>query len=572
MRDRRDDTGGAGPARRVLAVSPRYARSFGTFDHAFPLLGVAAFMPPQGLLTVAGFLPPHWPVRFVDENVRPLTDADLEWAEIVLISGMHVQRERTRAIAARAAALGRVCVLGGPSVSADPDLYPEVDLLHVGELGDATVELVARLGADPGRPARQEIYRTADRLPLADFPQPRYDLIDPADYLLASVQFSSGCPFRCEFCDIPALYGQRPRRKSVPAVLAELDALLARGNPGSVYFVDDNFIADPRAAVELLTGLVQWQRDRGYPVTFACEATMNLAKRTDILAKMREAAFTTVFMGVESPDLAGLRLMRKTQNLATPLEVAVATLNRHGLEVVAGIILGLDTDDERSGQRVLDFIATTRIPMLTINLLHALPRTPLWDRLSAAGRIVPAEAGRESNVDFLRPYDAVVADWRRTVTTAFRPEALYERFAYQLTHTYPNRLPRPARRPEARELRRGLAILARTLWHAGVRSGYRRTFWRTARPLLRRLELEHLVHIAVVAHHLSTFAAEVAAGRAEKCFYNPRPEDARPARPATPTAALGGDGAAAPTPAPVDPEIVLPEKGVAAGNPPTTTP
>ncbi|MFY1671431.1 B12-binding domain-containing radical SAM protein [Plantactinospora sp. WMMB334] len=507
--------------RRVLAVSPRYARSFGTLDHAFPLVGAAAFMPPQGLLTIAGYLPACWQIRFVDENLRDVTDRELAWAEVVLLSGMHVQREQIQRLAARARASGCVTVLGGPSVSASPELYPSVDLLHVGELGDATDALVARLDADPRPPPEQQVYVTGERHPLERFPIPRYDLIDLPKYLLGSVQFSSGCPFRCEFCDIPTLYGQRPRRKSVAAVLGELEAMLDRGNPGTVYFVDDNFIADPRAAVELLTALVRWQRAREYPVSFACEATMNLAKRTDILELMREASFTTVFMGVESPDRDALRAMRKTQNLATPLLETVHRLNRYGLEVVAGMIMGLDGDDPGTGRRILEFVEASQIPMLTINLLHALPRTPLWDRLSAAGRIRHDAGDRESNVDFLLPYDDVVRDWRSTVTRAFTPEAVYRRFGHQLRHTYPHRLRPRRQRPGRAQLLRGLGVVGRTLWHLGIRGSYRRVFWRTAWPLLRTGRVEKLVHVATVSHHLITFARDVAAGRAEKCFYNP---------------------------------------------------
>jgi radical SAM superfamily enzyme YgiQ (UPF0313 family) len=514
---------GRGAGRRVLAVFPRYARSFGTFDHAFPLLGVSAFMPPQGLLTLAAHLPRQWQVRFVDENVRAMTDDDLAWAEVVMLSGMHVQQERIRGLAARARAHGRLTVLGGPSVSASPQLYPDIDILHIGELGDGTDALIARIDADCGRPAGQEVYRTVDRLPLELFPIPRYDLLRLDDYLLGSVQFSSGCPFRCEFCDIPALYGHRARRKSVPALLSELDAMLEHGNPGSVYFVDDNFIADPKAAVELLAALVDWQDRRGYPVSFACEATLNLARRSDILRLMQQALFTTVFVGVESPDLDALREMHKTQNLSLPLLAAVDRMNRHGIEVVAGIIMGLDTDDAETGQRVLDFVEASQIPMLTINLLHALPRTPLWDRLSAAGRLVVDPGDRESNVEFLLPYETVVDRWRRTVTQAFTPEAVYRRFAHQLAHTYPNRPPVRRRRASRAQLVRGLRILARVIWHLGINGGgYRKVFWRTALPLLSAGRVEELVHVTAVSHHLVRFAAEASAGQAEKCFYNPR--------------------------------------------------
>lgn len=521
-----------GTARRVLCVFPRYAESFGTFDHVFPLVGVSAFMPPQGILGIAAYLPEHWQVRFVDENVRAVDDDDLRWAEVVFLTGMHVQRGRIEQLADRAQSAGKVTVLGGPSVSAMPELYPGVDLLHVGELGDATDAVLRRLARDVGRPEQQEVYRTVQRLELSDYPAPAYHLLDLGDYLLGSVQFSSGCPFKCEFCDIPALYGRKPRVKSVEQVTRELDTMLSSGNPGTVYFVDDNFIANPHAAEELLRGLVAWQQRHGYPLSFACEATMNISQRAEVLRLMREASFTQMFMGVESPDLAALRQMGKTQNLRNPLIQSIAEVNAHGIEAVAGIIMGLDTDDEHTARHVLEFIEASQVPMLTINLLHALPRTPLWTRLQREDRLLADPGDRESNVDFLRPYEDVVAGWRDTVLTAFTPQAVYGRFRYQLEHTYPQRLPLPRAKPSAADVSRGLRVLGTLLWRLGVRGGYRRDFWRMALPLLRRGRIEKLVHIASVTHHLVTFARSVAAGTAEKCFYNPHGAAAAPVTPA----------------------------------------
>ncbi len=508
-------------ARRLLCVFPRYAQSFGTFDHAFPLLGVSAFMPPQGILVVAAYLPADWEVRLVDENVRPVTEADLQWADAVFLTGMHVQRARIEELTRRVHAAGKLAVLGGPSVSAMPELYPDADLLHVGELGDATDAIIERLRASVGRPPQQEVYRTVERLPLDEFPLPAYRLLELDKYLLGSIQFSSGCPFRCEFCDIPGLYGRRPRTKTVEQVTAELDAMLEAGGLNTVYFVDDNFIANPNLAEKLLSGLVAWQERNGFPLVFACEATLNIAQRSEVLRRMRDARFTQVFLGVETPDVESLRTIGKTQNLRTPILESIAVLNEHGLEAVAGIIMGLDGDDVDTGRRVLEFIEASRIPMLTINLLHALPGTPLWDRLRQEGRLLADPGDRESNVEFLRAYDDVVETWRDTVAAAFTPERLYERFRHQVAATYPNRRQVPATTPGADQVVRGLRILARVLWRLGVRGSYRREFWAMALPLLRTGRLDRVIHIATVTHHLVTFAGQVADGTAEKCFYNP---------------------------------------------------
>jgi radical SAM superfamily enzyme YgiQ (UPF0313 family) len=424
--------------RNVLCVFPRYAPSFGTFHHAYALLGgVRAFMPPQGLLVVASYLPLSWGVRFVDENTRPATDEELRWADAVFVSGMHVQRAHIDDVIRRAHAQGRPVVLGGPSVSGCPEFYPDADILHVGELGDATDRIIAHLDTDPARPPVQLAFTTAERLPLAGFPEPGYELISHHEYFLASIQFSSGCPYTCEFCDIPALYGRNPRLKTPAQVLAELDRL-REGGAQSVYFVDDNFIGNQKATLELLPHLAAWQTLHRYPLRLACEATLNIAKNEKVLALMREAGFVTIFCGIETPEPDALHAISKDQNLRMPILEAVRRINAYGMEVVSGIILGLDTDTEATADHIVEFIRASAIPVLTINILYALPKTPLWARLRKAGRLVSDEA-RASNVDFALPYDTVLGMWRRCIASAYDPEFLYARYAWNQSHTFPNR-------------------------------------------------------------------------------------------------------------------------------------
>jgi hopanoid C-2 methylase len=512
-------------SRNVLCVFPHYTPSFGTFQHSYKLVGVQAFMPPQGLLIIAAALPEDWSVRFVDENIRPATDEDFRWADAVFVSGMHIQRRQINDICARAHGAGRVTVLGGPSVSAAPEHYGAFDYLHVGEIGDATDELVHRLAQDPSRPASQVILTTVERRALTEFPLPAYDLVELERYMLGSVQFSSGCPYQCEFCDIPALYGRNPRLKTPEQILAELDKLVDNGVSGFVYFVDDNFIANRRAARELLPHLVDWQRSRGYPLSFSCEATLNIAKRPEILKLMREAAFTSIFCGIETPDPASLKAMAKDHNMAVPILEAIEILNAHGMEVVAGIILGLDGDTGDTGERLLEFIDRTKIPMLTINLLEALPRTPLWDRLEREGRLNHS-GDRESNVEFARGYDEVVATWRHCMGEAYRPEKLFERFDHQVRHTYPNRFERPAKgRLSWRNAGRGAAILGRVLREVGVRGDFRKQFWRFALPRLARGDIEAVIGVAIQAHHLVEFARQASAGQQNASHYSPKLRD-----------------------------------------------
>jgi radical SAM superfamily enzyme YgiQ (UPF0313 family) len=514
--------------RRILCIFPRYAHSFGTFQHAYPLMdGVRAFMPPQGILAVAAYLPAAWEVRMIDENIRGADDADFAWAEAVFVSGMHVQRDEIAGIARRARAHGKATVLGGPSVSASPENYPDFDYLHVGEIGDATDALIAALDDEIAPPPAQRVFTTVERLPLSEMPVPAYGLLEGRRYFLGNVQFSSGCPYQCEFCDIPALYGRQPRLKTPEQIVAELDSMLAAGIGGSVYFVDDNFIGNKKAARTLLPHLIAWQKARGYPVLFSCEATLNIAGCPDILEMMREAYFYAVFCGIETPELGALDAMGKSHNHTMPLLDAVATINRYGIEVVSGIILGLDTDTGATGRNLIDFIDRSNIPMLTINLLQALPKTPLWQRLAGSGRLIE-DGGEESNVVFLRPYGAVLGDWRRAIGHAYAPEAIYRRFMWNYAHTYPHRLRPPLSRARAStaNLRRGFVALAKIFFRIGLRGDYRRCFWRMALPALRAGRIDELIAMALVAHHMISFARECLAGQESASFYADRPRAA----------------------------------------------
>jgi radical SAM superfamily enzyme YgiQ (UPF0313 family) len=507
--------------RKVLCVFPRYSPSFGTFQYAYPIAGVRGFMPPQGLLVIAASMPEHWTVRFVDENIRAATRADFLWADVVFASGMHIQRPQILEIARRAHAVGKVVVLGGPSVSAAPENYADIDILHIGELGDATTALYAHLESDIRRPQQQLRFTTVEKLPLEAFPTPAYGLIDLTKYLLGSVQATSGCPYRCEFCDIPELYGQNPRLKTVDQILRELDAMLARGNPGSIYFVDDNFVGNRKFAKELLPKLVAWQKDRGYPVEFACEATLNIVKSPDLLALMREAYFTTIFCGIETPELETLRAISKDQNRQIGLLESVETLNSYGLEVVSGMIIGFDTDSSQTPDRIIEFIEQSKIPLLTINLLQALPRTPLWRRLEKEGRLYHGD-DRETNVEYVLPYDDVIAMWRKTIAAAYDPAALYERFRHFADYTFKRRItpPNSGARVNPRNILRGLAILFKVLTIVGVFSSYRKTFWKLCGPMLRQGRIEPLLHIGIVGHHLITYARGALAGDFNASHYS----------------------------------------------------
>jgi radical SAM superfamily enzyme YgiQ (UPF0313 family) len=512
--------------RRILCVFPAYSKAFGTFDHAFPLMGpVKAFMPPQGILLIASLVPREWEVRFIDENIRPVLGSEFAWADAVLVSGMHIQRKQILDLARHAHGAGKVVALGGPSVSAAPENYEDIDLLHCGEVGDGTLEMFRRIDETPTRPEQQIIYRTVDRLPMTDFPTPAYHLINVRQYLLGCVQYSSGCPFTCEFCDIPALYGRNPRLKTPQQILAELDQLADGGTP-SIYFVDDNFIANPRAAQDLLPYLVEWQQRRDYTVRLSCELTFNVVEYPEILRLMREAFMTNIFIGIETVDPDALRAMSKKQNVRTPMLEAVEKVNSYGIEIAAGIIIGLDTDTPETIGAILEFIEASQIPIVTPNLLVALPHTPLYERLQKANRLNSGE-GRDSNVEYLRPYEEVVANWKHVIRETYEPRNIYARYAAQAKRTYLHRK-RPVRPLDQLtwpNLRRAIEIFSRTAWRVGVCSDYRKEFWEMTRRELRQGNVESVFQIAMVAHHLITFGRECLTRDVQASAYSARGGD-----------------------------------------------
>ena len=482
-------------------------------------------MPPQGILLIAALLPREWEVRFIDENIRPVLESELTWADAVLVSGMHIQRKQILDIARRAHRAGKVVALGGPSVSAAPENYEGIDLLHCGEVGDGTLELFRWIDETPARPEQQIIFRTVARLPMIDFPTPAYRLIDIRQYLLGCVQYSSGCPFTCEFCDIPALYGRNPRLKTPQQILAELDELADGGTP-SIYFVDDNFIANPRAAQDLLPYLVEWQQRRDYTVRLSCELTLNVVEYPDILELMREAFMTNVFIGIETVESDALRAMSKKQNVRTPMLEGVDKINSYGIEIAAGIILGLDTDTTETTDAILEFIEVSQIPIVTPNLLVALPHTPLYERLQKANRLNSGE-GRDSNIEYLQPYEEVVANWKRVIRETYEPGKIYERYAAQAKRTYLHRK-RPVRPLDQLtwpNLRRAIEIFSRTAWRVGVCSDYRKEFWKMTRRELRQGNVESVFQIAMVAHHLITFGRECLTRDVQASAYSPRSRD-----------------------------------------------
>jgi len=378
----------------VLLISPEFPDTFWSFKYALKFVHKRASSPPLGLLTVAALLPRAWQRRLVDLNVtRRLRDEALRWADMVFIGGMTVQRSSARAVIQRCRAAGVPVVAGGPLFTMEHQDFPEVDYFVLNEAEITLPRFLKDLEA--GRP--QRIYSSAEFADIKHAPAPQWELLDLKRYASMSVQYSRGCPFDCEFCNVTALFGHRTRTKGAGQVLAELDALYALGWRGGVFFVDDNFIGNKtRLKRELLPALIAWQRGRS-GITFNTEVSVNLADDQELMQMMGDAGFDVVFVGIETPDERALRECNKKQNTGRDLVADVKKIQRAGLQVQGGFIVGFDSDRPSIFRRQIEFIQNSGIVTAMVGLLQAPPGTRLFERLKRENRIVGFTSG--DNVD-----------------------------------------------------------------------------------------------------------------------------------------------------------------------------
>ncbi|HZO14218.1 MAG TPA: cobalamin-dependent protein, partial [Polyangiaceae bacterium] len=374
---------------RALLVYPLFPRTYWGQEYTHALTGRRAVLPPLGLLTAAALLPAEWELRLVDMNVEPLTDEALSWADVVMLSAMQIQSKSFHEVVARAHALGKQVVAGGPYVTTDPDGAPDVDYLVLGE-AEETLPGFAHAFEAGRAPARVEAGAFPD---VTATPIPRFDLVRMEHYNAVGVQYSRGCPFNCEFCDIIEIFGRVPRTKTPEQLLRELDRVHATGFRGAVFVVDDNFIGNKGAARRMLGPLTAWSRAHGYPFDFFTEASVNLAAEDALVDALVEAGFSAVFLGIETPSHEALIETQKRQNVCLDLSMAVDKLTRRGLTVMAGFIVGFDSDGEGIFDVQRDFLARSPIPMALIGILTALPSTQLWRRLAREGRLYSQGVG-----------------------------------------------------------------------------------------------------------------------------------------------------------------------------------
>ncbi|MYI46102.1 MAG: DUF4070 domain-containing protein [Gemmatimonadetes bacterium] len=372
----------------ALLLYPRHPPTYWGNNYALDLMGIRAAFPPLGLLTVAAMFPSRYNLRVVDLNVTSLEDADLEWADLAFTSSMIPQRPSLEQVVERCNRAQVPVIAGGPHPTTFHEEMAGVDHFVLDEVEETFPSFLRDLENGTAR----TVYRASRRPDVTLAPLPRFDLIDLSDYYSMCLQFSRGCPFDCEFCDITKLYGRVSRTKSPEQMVAEFDHLYELGWRGPLFLVDDNFIGNKREAKKLLPAIAEWQRERDHPFSLFTEASVNLVRMDDLMDVMIEAGFDSVFVGIETPNPKALKKMKKPQNIDMRddhyLFKAVRNIQEKGMQVLGGFILGLDDDDDDAFDAQIDFIQETGIPMALIGLLTALKGTNLWTRLERENRLL----------------------------------------------------------------------------------------------------------------------------------------------------------------------------------------
>jgi radical SAM superfamily enzyme YgiQ (UPF0313 family) len=483
---------------KILLVYPRYPDTFWSFRHALKFISKQASFPPLGLLTVAAMLPEEWEKRLIDMNVRPLKDEALEWADYVFISAMAVQRGSAQEVIERCKRLGVKTVAGGPLFTATHEEFADVDHLVLNEAEKTLPPFLAGLRKGTAR----HVYTTTEWPDLKETPVPLWELLDMKDYASTNIQYSRGCPFNCEFCDIIVLNGRVPRTKSKEQVLAELTSLYDQGWRDSVFFVDDNFIGNrKKLKAEILPAIIAWMEERNFPFTLVTEASIDLADDEELLQLMAKARFDSVFVGIETPHEESLIECSKFQNRNRDLVASVHRIQQHGLQVTGGFIVGFDNDPPSIFERQINFIQKSGIVTAMVGMLNAPRGTRLYKRLHKENRLVHGFTGdnTDCSINFVPKmgYETLVAGYQKVMKTIYSPRNYYKRIR-TFFREY-----RPHSRQASTFNSSYLKAFLRTMWLLGIRGRERFQYWRLlASTLLKRPQSISLaVTLAIYGFH-----------------------------------------------------------------------
>jgi len=460
---------------KVLLVYPQYPDTFWSFKHALKFVFKKATFPPLGLLTVAAMLPQEWEKKLVDMNITALTDKDLKWADYVFISGMVVQQNSAREVVERCKKLGTKTVAGGPFFSRgyEENWFNDIDHLVFNEVED----IMPLLLQDLGNGCAKHIYSSQERPDIRETPVPLWSLINKNQYQSMTIQYSRGCPFNCEFCDIVILNGHVPRTKDRSQIIAELDALYDGGWRASVFFVDDNFIGNKRKLKsEILPAIIEWMEDKNHPFSFFTEASINLADDEELMNLMTRAGFDMVFVGIESPNEESLLECNKLQNKSRDLLAAVKKIQNCGLQVQGGFIVGFDSDPVSIFKSQIDFIQKSGIVTAMVGVLMAPPETRLYKRLKKENRILVGGTGdnTDGSTNFIPKMgrETLARGYKHVIDTIYAPKQYYERI-----RTFLNEY-RPINGGKSKVSVRHLVALVRLTSTLGIREKGRIHYWK----------------------------------------------------------------------------------------------
>jgi radical SAM superfamily enzyme YgiQ (UPF0313 family) len=481
---------------RILLVYSEFPDTFWSFKHALRFIKKKAASPPLGLLTVAAMLPDDWEKRLVDLNVTNLTNKDLAWADYIFISAMIVQRDSARALIARCKDTGVKIVAGGPLFTMEYEQFPEVDHFV---LNEAEVTLPLFL-ADLANGRSKPLYATTEYPDIHETPAPLWQLATLKHYSTVNIQFSRGCPFSCDFCNVTSLLGHRPRTKTAAQIIAELDSLYALGWRKSIFFVDDNFISNKRQIKsEVLPSLIEWRKGK-HGMPFSTEASINLADDPELVRLMTQAGFDTVFIGIETPNEDSLTECSKNQNKGRDLVESVKRLQRAGLQVQGGFIVGFDNDPPSIFQQQVDFIQKSGIVTAMVGLLQAPLGTRLYERMQRDGRLVNEFSGDNldgsTNIIPKMGLEALRESYRNLLGQIYAPKPYYERVATFLREYHPPKI-RFHLDPHY------ILALTRSMYQLGIRGVERAHYWRLFFwTLFRRPRLFPMaITMAIVGFH-----------------------------------------------------------------------
>ena len=488
---------------KILFIYPRYPNTFWSFKHILKFVSKKAAFPPLGLLTVAAMLPQDWEKKLVDMNIASLQDKDLRWADYAFISAMIVQKDSVKEVIRRCKQHGLKVVAGGPLFTTGYEEFPEVDHLV---LGEAEVTLPQFL-EDLRKGSPKRLYLSKERPDITKTPVPLWELINLKHYASMTVQYSRGCPFDCEFCDITRMYGRVPRTKEPEQLLRELDALYEQGWRGSVFIVDDNFIGNKaKVKRQLLPAVIEWQKRKGHPFTLFTEASLNLADDEKLMQFMVEAGFDKVFVGIETPIEESLAECKKFQNVGRDIAASVKKMQNHGMEVFGGFIIGFDNDPPHVFDSQISFIQRSGIVTAMVGLLQALPQTKLYERLKREGRLLRECTGNnvDSSLNFIPKMDPqfLLSGYKRVLKTIYSPKKYYERIITFLEEYRPVR-----KRPIHLE---DVKAFMKSIWYLGVVSNFRRYYWKLlAKSLLKyRRSFPEAMTLALYGLHFQKIVEE----------------------------------------------------------------